>query len=173
MNVLRRAWPRRVGACAAALVLGLLAVSAHAQWKWRDKDGRVNASDLPPPRDVPDKDILSRPVVVVQRAAAAAASAASAAASEAPAAKTGLEREVEARKRAAEQEQAAKAKADDARVAAVRAENCQRARAQLGALDSGQRMVRVNAQGERTVLDDAGRAEELRQVRDVIASDCR
>ena len=45
-----------------ALVCALgLCSAAQAQWKWRDKDGRVTASDLPPPRDVADKDILQRP----------------------------------------------------------------------------------------------------------------
>ena len=34
-------------------------------------------------------------------------------------------------------------------------------------------MSRVNDKGEREVLDDRGRAEEMRQAREVIASDCR
>jgi hypothetical protein len=40
-------------------------------------------------------------------------------------------------------------------------------------MESGQRMARVNEKGEREVLDDRGRAEEMRQARSVIASDCR
>jgi hypothetical protein len=91
----------------------------------------------------------------------------------APAVKTALDREIETRKRVAEQEQAAKTKAEDAKAAVQRAENCQRARNQQAALESGQRMARVNDKGEREVLDDKGRAEEMRQLRDVIASECR
>lgn len=87
--------------------------------------------------------------------------------------KTPLDRELEARKRAAEQEQAARQKAEDARLAAARAENCRRARSHAAALESGQRIARFNAQGEQEVLDDAGRADELRRAREVIASDCR
>ena len=75
--------------------------------------------------------------------------------------------------RAAEQEQAARQKAEDARLAAARAENCRRARSHAAALESGQRIARFNAQGEQEVLDDAGRADELRRAREVIASDCR
>ncbi|MEO5733246.1 MAG: DUF4124 domain-containing protein [Rubrivivax sp.] len=156
----------------------LLAAPAHAQWTWRDKNGQVNASDRPPPRDVADKDILSRPAATARMAGAAVAavpagSAASAAAAPAPAASSALEKEVEARRLRAEQEQAAKTKADEARAATVRAENCRRARGAQAALESGQRMARTNEKGEREVLDDRGRAEELRQARTVVESDCR
>jgi hypothetical protein len=41
------------------------------------------------------------------------------------------------------------------------------------ALQSGQRMARINEKGEHEVLDDKGRAEELRVAREAIASDCR
>jgi hypothetical protein len=34
-------------------------------------------------------------------------------------------------------------------------------------------MARVNDKGEREVLDDKARADEMRRARDVIASDCR
>lgn len=166
---------------AAALLLGLTA-PADAQWMWRDKDGRVTASDRPPPASVADKDILSRPAQRTAQApifappAAASAPAESAASAAAPlpaAANTPLDRELQARKRAAEQEQAARRKAEEDRVAANRAENCRRARSHAAALESGQRIARFNAQGEQEVLDDAGRAEELRRAREVIASDCR
>jgi hypothetical protein len=166
----------------------LMAVPAHAQWAWRDANGRITASDRPPPRDVPDKDIVSRPKSDKRRADGpdTAASAASSAptAPTAPAtntspntaaapAKTNLEREVEARKAKEEQEQAAKKKAEEAKLAAQRADNCQRAKQQLASLDSGIRIARVGANGEREVLDDAGRAAESRRARDIISSDCR
>jgi hypothetical protein len=80
---------------------------------------------------------------------------------------------MEARKRAAEQEQSARAKVDEEKLTAQRAENCRRARGHVAALESGQRMARVNDKGEREVLDDRGRAEELRQSREVITSDCK
>ena len=170
MSLFPRALPRRAGAYTVAALLCLIAVCADAQWKWRDKEGRITASDLPPPRDIADKDILVRPAPESRRASASPA--ASAASAGAPA-KTALEREVEARRRAAEQQKAAQASADEARTAAQRATNCQRAREHVAALESGQRIARVNAQGEREVLDDSGRAEELRQAREVITSDCR
>jgi hypothetical protein len=157
----------------AMTALCLLALPADAQWKWRDKDGQINASDRPPPRDIPEKDVLARPPLEVRRGVSAAAAQASAAGSAPALAKPALDRELEAKKRAAEQEQAAKVRADEERQVAQRAENCRRARSHLTALDGGQRMARVNDKGEREVLDDNARAEETRQAREVIASECR
>jgi hypothetical protein len=87
--------------------------------------------------------------------------------------KTAMDKEVEARKAKADQEQAAKKKAEETKLAAQRAENCQRARQQMASLDSGIRIARVNAKGEREILDDAGRAAEVSKAREVITSDCR
>jgi hypothetical protein len=152
-------------------MLALAAPPADAQWVWRDKEGRVNASDRPPPRDVLDKDILNRPNVDSRRTVPAAP-AASAASGAAPA-PTALEREVQARKKAAEAEQAARAKADEEKLAAQRAENCRLARGSVASLESGMRIARTNDKGEREVLEDTQRAEELRRARDIIARDCR
>jgi hypothetical protein len=154
------------------LVCGLVlaaALPAHAQWKWKDARGQVHVSDTPPPHDVPDKDIVQRPT---QRRAPVASTAASTPASAAPT-RPPTDPELEARKARAEAEQKAKAKADDDKVAAMRAENCQRARQHMATLQSGQRLARMNAQGEREVLDDKARAEEMASARRVIDADCR
>jgi hypothetical protein len=158
---------------ACVLCLTLIAPLAQAQWMWKDKDGRVTASDRPPPRDVADKDILQRPQPEARRMAAATPASAPAAAAGPAAAPTALEREVAARKRAAEAEQASKTKADEERNAARRAENCRAARSQLATLESGVRVARTNDKGEREVLEDAARNEEMRRARDVIANECR
>jgi hypothetical protein len=174
--------PRRSRALVWTLTLALglvvLVPAAEAQWRWRDSNGRITVSDRPPPREIPEKDILSRPNTQARRAlvptAAASAPASaptSAAAASAPA--TPLQAEVEARRKRAEQEQATRARADEERLAQQRAENCRRARGHLAALESGQRLARTNERGEREVLDDQARAEEMRAARAVIASDCR
>jgi hypothetical protein len=154
----------------AALMTLVLAQPAAAQWKWRDANGRVTASDLPPPREIPEKDILQRP----QARARALPPPAAASASAAPAASAPpVDARLEARKRAADEEQRAKAKAEEDKLAAARAENCRRARNHLSTLDSGIRMTRTNDKGEREILDDKARADETRRAREVIASDCR
>jgi hypothetical protein len=161
---------RAVFALVLASLTLLAALPADAQWKWRDKDGRITVSDRPPPREVPEKDILSKPNLPARAATPAAATTPAAAASAPP---TALEREVQARKRAAEEEKAAKARAEEERNATRRAENCRQARNQLTALESGQRIARTNDKGEREVLDDQGRAQETQRAREVIAADCR
>jgi hypothetical protein len=156
-----------------ALMLALMLVAAlpaHAQWKWRDKSGQITASDLPPPHDIADKDILQRPDPAVRRPLPVAAPAPSAAS--APA-RRGADKELDARKRAAEQEQQAQAKAAEEKRAEQRADNCRRARSQLAALQTGQRIARINDKGEREILDDKGRADEMRRANDVITSDCK
>lgn len=157
----------------AATALALAASAAQAQWKWRDKSGQVNVSDRPPSMDVPDKDIISRPTPDAQRRVAVAPAASAASAAPAAPAKGALEREVDARKKAADQEQAAKAKADEEKASQQRAENCRRAKGHVAALETGQRIARTNEKGEREILDDRGRADEMRQAREVIASDCK
>lgn len=177
MRIRRDSWTFRsaVGLAAAAALLVLAASPAAAQWKWRDASGRVTASDLPPPRDVPDKDILQRPQSAARPAAATAAGTAAAPPASAASARAApsVDKELEARRRAAEQQQQAKARADEQRNAAIRAENCTRARNHLNTLESGQRLARINDKGEREIVDDQTRADDIRRAREIIASDCR
>jgi hypothetical protein len=154
----------------AAVATLLLAAEARAQWKWRDSRGQIHISDIPPPRDIPDKDVLQRADLTPRKPPPAAAPAASVPAA---AAKPPLDPELEERRKRAEQEQAARTKADEQKLAAVRKENCQRAREQLATMESGQRIARIKPDGEREILDDEQRAREARRARDLIATDCR
>jgi len=161
----------RLSVVVVSALLGLALVGpAAAQWKWRDKGGQIQYSDLPPPPGVSDPDILQRPNG--QRRVAAAPAPAASAASAASGVK-GVDPEIEARRQRAEQEQAAKAKAEQDKVNAARAENCTRAKSYMRALDDGMRIVQHNEKGEREFLDDKQRAEETRRTREVIASDCK
>ena len=141
-------------------------------------------SDRPPPASVPERAILQRPPgmargavppsptgpslvdpVAGRRAGGAAASSAH----------TDPDLEARARKEAARkaETQAAQQKAEEAKIAAARADNCLRARSQLKMLDDGVRIARTNAAGEREILDDKARAGEQARMRSIIASDCR
>ncbi|WP_233584885.1 DUF4124 domain-containing protein [Aquabacterium soli] len=155
----------------AALVA--LPTQAAMQWKWRDAQGQVQYSDRPPPPGVLDKDILKRPSGSA-RATQALPSAPEAAPSAAPL--PGLKASdpaLEARKRKADAEKEATQKAEEAKQAKTRSENCERARSYQRTLDSGMRVARTSASGEREVLDDKGRAEEDARNRDVIKSNCK
>jgi hypothetical protein len=159
-----------IAATAVLVLAACLSTPAFAQWKWRDKSGQVTVSDLPPPRDVADKDVLQRPSDAVRKPSAAARPA-SAPASAAD--KMHVDPELEARRKRAEQDQAVQRRQEDDRQAADRAENCRRAQAQLRSLESGMRLARVNDKGEREILDDKQRAEESRVAREAVAANCR
>ncbi|HET9978366.1 MAG TPA: DUF4124 domain-containing protein [Burkholderiaceae bacterium] len=154
----------------AAAATGVCAQPINTTWKWRDAAGVVHASDRPPPSSVPDSAIFERPHQANRGTAAPAPKAASAPAAAGSAPRVDLE--LEARRRRAVDDQLAQKKVQEEKDAAVRAENCSRARGHLVALQDGQRLVRTNAQGEREALDDKGRAEEMQRARSIIASDC-
>jgi len=154
-----------------SLVGSFFAVPAEAQWKWRDKAGQTQYSDLAPPPGTPEADILQRPNATAPvRPAAAPAAAASGADVIKP--KT-AEPELEAKRRQAEQEKADKAKAEEDKRTAAKAENCNRAKDYLRTLQDGVRIARTNAAGEREILDDKARADETKRARDVITADCK
>ena len=164
---------RSLVALLAVLAASLIALPAEAQWKWRDKGGHVQYSDLPPPPGTPDGDILARPSATTRRAATAPVAPAPAPPSAALAAAP-ADAELEAKRKKAESEAAAKAKAEQEKFAAEKADNCSRARAQLTTLKSGIRLAQTNAKtGEREFLDDKQRADEQRRAEEVIAKNCK
>jgi hypothetical protein len=171
----------------AACLMALVATGAHAQnlWKWRDASGQLHITDTAPPAGTPAKNILRAPPGAVPAAAPALSPLGSgtgtgavpaAAADPAAAASTAGETALEKKKKAADKERADKDKADraaiDAKNAAIRKDNCARAQAALPGLQNGQRIAKINGKGEREVLDDAGRAEEVKHTQEVIATNC-
>ncbi|HEY6353182.1 MAG TPA: DUF4124 domain-containing protein [Burkholderiaceae bacterium] len=152
--------------------LWVATLPAAAQWKWKDSRGQVVVSDTPPPRDIPERDVLQKPNLVVQRSAAQLTPAASAPAAE-TVAKAKVDPELEARRKKTEGEQQARQKADEEKIALQRADNCKRARAYVETLNSGIRVTRLNDKGEQEYLDDAQRNAEMQRARQGIESDCR
>jgi hypothetical protein len=162
-----------------------LSFSATAQWQWIGKDGHKVFSDRAPPADILDKNILKRPGNYKPPAAPAgdaavetdgAASTPQATAPLVPAsgAKTGgLDKELEAKKKQAQEAEAAKKKAAEEQVTKAKIENCTRAKLAKTTFESGVRVGRTNAAGEREIMDDAARAEELKRIQGIIARDCK
>jgi cytoskeletal protein RodZ len=167
---------RPVARLVTAFLLLVTAWGVQAQWQWRDERGQMQFSDLPPPRTGPEQNILQRPNTAAARSSTSEPAAADAASAPATAAKS-IDPALEARRRQAEQQQAAQRKADEAqaaqRAAEQRVQNCGRAREQVRLLESGQRITRTNARGEREFLDDAARGQELGYARQVVAAECR
>lgn len=152
---------------------------ALAQWGWTDAQGRKIYSDQPPPVEVPERNILRRPSGSAAPAAAPAANpadAVTAAGTPAPGAApkpTGVDKELQERARQAEEAEKAKRAAEEQRIAKARAENCSRARQGKATFDSGMRVARTNAKGEREIMDDQARADEQRRLQTIIDADCK
>lgn len=153
--------------CTAVLLLVLLAGTAGAAeiYTWKDRDGRVNYADNPPSGSTQARTLSGRdtePVTALATQPAAAESAP----------KSVADQDLEFRKRQAEAaEQKAKA-AKEAAAAEEKQKNCERARIQLKALESGQRVAQFNAKGEREFLDDAQRAQAIASAKKAADSWC-
>ena len=159
------------------LTVALCAVSAlpaMAQWKWKDPNGSVQYSDSPPPSTVKEADILQRPNAA-RRASVPATSAAPAPAASAPAtpAAPKIDKELEDRKKKQDELEAAKKKEIEQKNAALRKDNCTQARNYMKSLEDGMRISRTTSTGEREVLDDTGRAAEVKRTQAIIKSDCK
>lgn len=156
----------------------LLPLGAHAQWQWIDKDNKKVFSDQPPPPDVPEKNIIRKPGVPGKRlnfsTPPAPPEAVAAAVPPPTAAKpTGVDKELTEKAKKAEDTEKAKQAAEAQKMAQARAENCSRARQGKATMDSGIRVARINAQGEREIIDDSARAAETQRLQSVIESECR
>ncbi len=156
-----------------------LPVSAQI-YQWKDENGRTHYSDTPPPSGpvktlrgaAPQQHAPSAPTSAAEPAAVAPETAASAAGEPVtdPAA-SDPEAQFRARRAAAaEAEQQAKVEAEKN---AERERFCSQARNQLRGLQSGQRIARMNAAGEREFLSDAEREEEISRLQRQLAENCQ
>ena len=155
----------------------LVPLAASAEWQWLDKQGRRVFSDQPPPPDIAPERILKqagqRGVVLPPAAPVAATVPAGATAGVDPGLKpSGKDKALEEKRKQAQAAEAEKKKAEEAKVAAQRADNCGRARSAKTAYVSGQRIAIVNDKGEREIVDDTRRAAEIKRLDEVIARDC-
>jgi hypothetical protein len=159
-----------------ATVLGSHAAAAADLWKWRDSAGHITFSDTAPPISVPEKAILAQPGGTPRADLPPSTGTGSAMAAAPAASAAGQDSALEARKRQVKADEDAKLdaqkKADAARVAQAKSQNCRMATNQLAALQSGQRMAQPSASGERVFLDDKGRAEEIQRTRTAISDNC-
>jgi type IV secretory pathway VirB10-like protein len=142
----------------AAAILFAACSAASAQWVWKEGERKV-FSDTPPPASVAEKNILKRPGFNAPPVAPPAAAA------EAPA-------EGAAAAPVAAPQVPKVDRAEEQRVAKMRADSCERARKAKATMDSGVRLATTNAKGEREIMDDKARAAEARRMDDIMRSDC-
>ncbi|MEO6322038.1 MAG: DUF4124 domain-containing protein [Polaromonas sp.] len=150
--------------------------AAPAQWQWIDKDGRKVFSDRAPSAEIPQKNILKQPGVKVISPAPGAEAAAPAAPLVASKASTpklsDKDAQLEARKKQVDDEEDAKKKAEEEKLAKSRADNCDRAKKGLVAVQSGVRLTVTNAKGEREFMDDNERTKEGKRLQGIADSEC-
>ena len=167
---------------ASSLVLRLLLTGACGQgflapaaaqpvWQWRDANGLMVFSDRPPPPHVSGRQILRQPGSVAtpppEPSGDRAMTPATSAQARAPAAVP------ERPTRNGETMRVSPSDLEEARLLAMRADNCLRARQGLAAIQAGQRMSRYTEQGERLYLDEAELSAETLRLEGIVQQDCR
>jgi len=166
------AWTtRRISLMAVfGLVIAGYMLPAEAQWAWRDESGRTVYSDRPPPPNIKSDQILRQGTQTFGNADQASDAKGDAKDPKAP--KSLAEREMEFRKRMQESADAEKKAAETQARNDQKAAECERMRGYLRALQEGQRIARTDAQGNREILDDAQRANEVRRVQEGLSNTC-
>ena len=146
------------------LLLGFAAASTALaqQFRWVDKDGRVQYGDTPPPGVKATRLRPPPPGSASTPSSAAKKDGEKPLSPDAAFRKRQQEREAEDRK-------SAQASAD----ANMKRENCEAAQGALRSIESGQRMSTTNAQGERVFLDDAQIAAERARAQQAAAANCQ
>jgi hypothetical protein len=153
-----------------ALLLAAAGASAQ-QYKWVDRNGRVQYGDVPPAgaNAVPLRGPSSR--------APAPVAAPEGKAEENDEVKKGpltlKDQEAEFRKRREEAEKARLKQAEAAEQMSAKKENCALAQNQLRTMESGQRISRTDASGERYFLDDTQIAQEAAKARQAVQQWCK
>jgi len=159
------------------LLLVLLPVpDALAQFQWRDANGRMVYSDLPPPVSVPLHSVIKGPIGQAPAGPPGGSGGPVAAAVSAPAPAapppSAADRELEWRKRRLEraesQRKAAEADERAQRIAAA----CADSRYEIRTMESGLRMASVNERGEREVVGEAERERRLATARQQVREHC-
>jgi len=148
---------------AIAATCAAVSFTAQAQVKcWTDANGKRACGDAPPPGAK----------ITTLKAPAAQDTPAPAAKDAKKGPVTPAEKEADYRKRQAEAQKDAEKSDKEAKAAEARRANCENAKEQLRMLESGQRISRTDAKGERYYLDDDQIAREAAQARQALQGSC-
>jgi hypothetical protein len=155
---------------ALALAAFGIANAAFGQYVWINEKGIKQYSDMPPPASVPQSRILKEPGRASRaNQSAIVSSDTSEAKSDATAPDnvphTLAEKNADFQKRRAEQAQKEKKTAEDEKLAAAKAKNCEQTRSYQRSLDSGERIARMDKNGEHSFLSDDERAREMQDTK--------
>jgi hypothetical protein len=166
------------------LVVLAAAPLAHAQYKWRDANGRMVYSDMPPPASIAPRDVLQSPArPTPANAPTGSGDPAKPGAFEGsnepvkeaskPGALGAADKELEFRKRRQERmdSEAKQMKAESA--ARTQQAQCAEARNGLRSLERGMPVSMVNERGEPQLLDESQRKNRIDALRQSLQDSCR
>ena len=147
----------------AALLL-LAAGAVHAQYAWIGPNGTRQYSDRPPPPGTPASKIIKAPGRSAMASPTPAPEAPADSPAQAKAAPTLAEREAAFRERGKAREEDERKNQEQATRQRRLAEHCAAARETQAQLDSGIRIARIGADGQKTYMSDDEKAARSAQV---------
>jgi hypothetical protein len=150
----------------ALVALSFAQSSLAQQYKWVDQNGKTQYGDTPPP------GVKATPLRGFSAPAPAPAQAPAAAAKAAKGPLTPAEQEADFRKRQLDAQKARDKDEKTAQDQEAKRSNCASAQEQVRVLESGQRIQRADAQGERFFIEDDQRAAELAKARKAASAWC-
>jgi hypothetical protein len=157
-----------VKALCIGLALLLAAGGAYAQmYRWVDADGKVRYGDTPPP------GAKTSSIKGAQSGGTAAAAPAAGSKDAKKGPLTAAEQEQEYRKRQAEAGKSAEKAEAERRAKTERNEACERTKEYLSTLQSGQRIARTDAKGERYYMEEAQVAQEVAKAQQSMQQACK
>jgi hypothetical protein len=136
-------------------------------YQWKDSNGQTVVSDIPPPPTVKGRRSIGgkQPSVVSEKPAEDPKAA------DAP--KTVAEKDFEFKKRQQEAKEKADKLAKEQTAEADKRVNCERARNLVTALEANQPVSSYDDQGQRKLMDNAQREQELDRARRAMAESCK
>lgn len=144
-----------------AICLFLTSMTSHAALnKWVDADGKVHYSDSAP-TDVKVKTLRS-----------SSAPDAITSVSSVSAPKTLAERDADWKKSQKAKEEVAQKAEQEKEAALVKQKNCESARSNLAGYENSRAIVKYDANGERSFLDDAARNKTIEDARKTVSTYC-
>lgn len=151
------------------VLLMMFGINAYAEInKWVDENGRIHYSDLPPPVSVKTKQLHTS-----SGSSDSADTSGETASSEPAAPKTIAEREAELRKAQQAKKDAADKAAKEQADEEAGKDYCDQAKLSLKALQEGMRIAQIDANGERSYLDDEQRQQRIAKTQQDISRHCK
>jgi uncharacterized membrane protein YqiK len=154
-----------------SLVLAFAPAASQAEiYKWKDKNGVVRYSDIPPPSNVPHESLGKKAKVPAQ---GDTSSAPTAEAAPAPQQITPEEVTPDTDKQLKEEEAARQRAAAAEAELQQKQEQCTKARARMQSYEQGGRVYKINEKGEREFLDDRALAQAMEEAQADVNKYCQ